>query len=90
MTNLYTVWTVPKGYRVVKFDFLLNVQAVYFISYKLVCDCGNRQCRHGKIVNKFAIANRTNKGFFYCYDEDRWELPVTDAYQRARKMRTTA
>lgn len=90
MTDLYTVWTVAGGYRVVKFDFLLNVQAVYYIK-GASCECFQAYgCRHRKIVNIFAVTNRTNKGYFYCYDEDTWELPVTEAFKRARKTLKSA
>lgn len=92
MSDLYTVWTKAGVYCVVKFDFLLNVQAVYNLPIhkgRMSCQCFQKDkpsCRHREMVNLFVSYKRINRGYFYCYDKDEWQLPVTEAFKRVQKM----
>jgi hypothetical protein len=75
--------STPDGYRMVKFDDLLNVEAVYNILYRrkrFYCDCPQGMkastCRHRDMINTFCRHKAVNSGKFYCLEEDRWDPPV--------------
>lgn len=84
--DTYTVKTIAGyGYKVIKFDFLLNVERVYHVQgsvkrQRFSCACFRAEralvCRHREMINLFYDQGRINRGWFYCYDEQRWELPI--------------
>jgi len=82
--ELYNCISTPDGYRMCKFDNLLNVERVYFINYrrgKFYCPCEqgrkNPNCRHREMIPVFCSARAVNTGKFYCYEDESWHPPVT-------------
>lgn len=85
--ELYTVRSALGGYRIIKFDFLLNVECVYWIAKGRTCDCFRAKefsCKHRRMLALFLEYERVNKGYFYCYDTEEWQLPLTEQYKRVR------
>ena len=85
--NLYNCYSTPQGHRIVKFDSLLPVEAVYNLSQArdskgkpyLSCDCpaGPRpSCKHRKMLSAFALAGAVNSDRFLCYETQTWHKPV--------------
>jgi hypothetical protein len=78
----YNLKRLPDGWRMVKFDNLFNVEAVYKIRFsrgKFYCDCpatGRPSCRHRDMVPTFIDAKAVDTGRFLCYDTGEWHPPV--------------
>lgn len=75
----YNLKSTLDGYRMVKFDYLFNVEAVYNILYRrgrFYCDCpqGGKAptCRHRDMVPIFNQHKAVNSGKFYCYEDKTW------------------
>jgi hypothetical protein len=75
----YNLISTPDGYRMAKFDDLMNVEAVYNILYKrgrFYCDCPQGMkaptCRHRDMVPIFCRHKAVNSGKFYCFEDDTW------------------
>ncbi|HEY1249105.1 MAG TPA: hypothetical protein VGE97_08970 [Nitrososphaera sp.] len=82
--DLYNCISTPDGYRIVKFNDLMWVESVYYITYKrgrFYCPCEqgrkNPNCRHRDMIPIFNTHKAVNSGKFYCYEEDKWFPPVT-------------
>lgn len=91
MSDQYTVRTQRGGYRVIKFDFLLNVECVYNVRSRN-CDCHQYMrptCKHRRMVDLFLRLERIDRGYFFCYDTDQWFLPLTEKYASKRRARIT-
>jgi hypothetical protein len=79
--TIYSVKSTPQGYRMVKFDADLNVEAVYEMRQTrrtVHCPCfrGNgASCRHREMLQLFLAQKAVNTGKFYDYDGKRW-LPA--------------
>jgi hypothetical protein len=75
---LYNLKSTPDGYRMVKFDDLLNVEAIYNIRYyrkRFYCDCpasNKPNCRHRDMVREFTTHRAVDTGKFFCYDTGDW------------------
>lgn len=83
MATLYAVRSCPTGYRMMKFDDLLNLEVIYNLRHTrqlLYCDCPGFQknygCKHIQIVNLFISHERMDKGWFYDHDNGKWEKPL--------------
>jgi hypothetical protein len=81
----YNLKSTPDGYRMVKFDELLWVEAVYHIQYKrgrFYCDCPQGQkastCRHRDMVRVFNEHRAVNSGKFYCYEYQTWHPAISN------------
>lgn len=79
--ELYTVRSLPNGFRMVKFDDLLNVLAVYELKQRRVvhCECfraNTHTCRHREMLEMFKVKKRVNKGWFYNYTTGKWVAPI--------------
>lgn len=80
-SELYSVRSTPRGYRMVKFDSLLNVQAVYEMrryGLRVGCACfqANKDtCRHRAMVALFVEKKAVDSGRFYDYEQGKW-LPA--------------
>lgn len=91
MRELYGFRTIPKGYRIVKFDEWLEVQpeSIYELTVRrgwVHCPChqGNKEtCRHREMLKLFIQMNRVDKGWFYEYSASKWIAPITT---RRRKL----
>jgi len=75
----YNLKNTPDGYRMAKFDFLFNVDAVYEIQHRrgrLYCDCeqGRKSptCRHRTMVSIFCSRGVVDHYAFYNYDTGEW------------------
>lgn len=81
---VYTVnCELGQYYEVIKFDGMLNVESIYTPhstrSGDISCDCfAGRygKCRHRPIILTFNLEKRTNKRWFYDWDDHRWYMPV--------------
>jgi hypothetical protein len=80
MTTLYNMRRTPDGYRMVKWDQHLNIEAVYNILYRRgrhYCDCpqGGKgpTCRHRDMIPLFNSRKAIDKGIFYCYETGEWD-----------------
>lgn len=69
-------------YTVVKFDALFNVESIYKVEAlkggHMSCPCFQGKfgrCRHRPLTILFDWENRTNKGWFYDWEEKKWYLP---------------
>lgn len=79
MTILYNCYSTPQGHRIVKFDSLLNVEAVYNLDPLGHCDCPastRPSCRHRKMMPIFVKAGAVNSDRFLCYETQTWHKPV--------------
>ncbi len=82
MRDLYGLRITPKGYRMVKFDSLLNPLTIYEMTLNrgwLNCACfaaSKETCRHREMVKLFAQHDRADKGWFYEYDAGVWHKPI--------------
>ena len=81
--TLYNMKSTPDGYRMVKFDDYLNVEAVYEILYRrgrFYCDCPQGQkshtCKHRELITTFTGHRAVNSGKFYCLETANWEPKV--------------
>lgn len=78
----YNLRRMPDGYRMVKFDFLFNVEAVYYIRFsrgRFYCDCPaykNVSCKHRDMVPIFLDHKAVDSGKFLCYDTGEWHPMV--------------
>lgn len=83
MREFYGLRTTPQGYRICKFDDLLNVLTVYELTQRrgwISCPCfqgGKSTCRHREMVSIFMQCNRIDKGWFYEYNTGQWLKPLT-------------
>lgn len=83
-SSVYTVDTAAyKQYSVVKFDGLLNVENIYTVtmlsSGLISCPCFQGKfgrCRHRPILLEFETERRTDKRWFYDWDEHKWYMPI--------------
>jgi hypothetical protein len=81
MPSLYNCRTIPTGYRMVKFDEHLNVEATYDMRLwhgHIGCSCfqaSRPTCRHRDMAERFIAAGAINTGRFWNYDEQQW-LPA--------------
>ena len=83
-STIYTVKRVLKNYTVIKFDGFLHMDRAWPVEAlsggTLACNCWSgkfkNNCRHRPLVILFDMEQRTNKGWFYDYDRQRWYLPV--------------
>jgi hypothetical protein len=79
----YNLRRMPDGYRMVKFDDLYNVEAVYNIRFyrgRFYCDCpaSNRpDCKHRQMIPIFSTHRATDTGRFFCYDTGEWISALT-------------
>ena len=80
LTSVYNLKKTPDGYRMVKFDEWLNVEAVYEIQYRrgrFYCDCPQGQkaptCKHRDMIPVFCSKKAVDKGKFYCADTGEWD-----------------
>jgi hypothetical protein len=77
--NLYNCYSTPTGHRIVKFDSLLNVEAVYNLDPLGHCDCPastRPSCKHRKMMPIFVKAGAVNSDRFLCYETQTWHKPV--------------
>jgi hypothetical protein len=81
--TLYNLKSTPDGYRMVKFDSYLNVEAVYEILYRrgrFYCDCPqgakSSTCKHRDMISMFTGHKAVNSGKFYCQETGAWEPKV--------------
>jgi hypothetical protein len=80
--SVYNLKRTPGGYRMVKFDFLLNVQEVYNIRYsrgRLHCECfaaNKPTCRHRDMIPLFVTKRAVDSLKFYCYETQQWWQPI--------------
>ena len=78
----YNLKRTPEGYRMVKFDSLYNVEAVYYIRSsrgKFYCDCPaykHETCKHRSMIPLFIENNGVDTGKFLCFDTGEWFPPV--------------
>lgn len=86
--TVYSIRTEVGGYRVVKFDFLLNVEKIYHIrgsiTNRMSCDCPQSRspsCKHRIMVLLFNSVKRIDTGWFYDWDSRRWSGPVSDEWK---------
>ena len=90
MPDLYGLRTTPQGYRIVKFDDLLNVLTTYELTQKrgyVSCQCfqaSKETCRHRTMVRIFDHLNRADKGWFYEYDTGKWHKPIAMTIRRGK------
>jgi hypothetical protein len=82
---MYNLKSTPDGYRMVKFDQDINVEAVYEITYRrgrFYCDCpqGGKSptCRHRDMIPVFTSHKAVNTGKFYDYENDKWLPPINN------------
>lgn len=80
--SLYTCRETRAGYRVVKFDSDVNVEAVYELERHpkyISCTCfrsDKETCRHRQMLEVFRASGAVDKGRFYDYDLARWRRPL--------------
>lgn len=80
--SLYVCRRVRTGYRVVKFDYDVNVMAVYEIEarrgyYNCPCPASRTfTCRHREMVEIFEDAGAVDRGRFYEYETGQWRRPL--------------
>ena len=79
MAILYNMRSTPDGYRMVKWDEWLNIEAIYNITYnrgRHYCDCPQGQkhstCKHRDLIPVFAGHKAINSGKFYCQETEEW------------------
>ena len=78
----YNLKRMPNGYRMVKFDNLFNVEAVYNVRFSrghFYCDCPaskHTSCKHREMVHVFLDHKRVDSGWFLRYDTGEWHRPV--------------
>lgn len=76
--TLYSARTIPTGFRMVKWDDDLNVEAIYDMkqtSRATHCSCfqsNKPSCRHREMLKVFQAKKAVNKGRFYDFDHKRW------------------
>lgn len=81
-TELYAIRETANGLRMVKFDELFNILAVYQLEhrrYGLSCECfasNKSTCRHRDMATLFIEKKRVGKGWFYDYGNSRWVTPI--------------
>lgn len=97
-TFVYSIRTIPTGWRIVKFDNLLNVSAIYYITGNLwgtkYCSCWRKygpnntvHCKHKAMLLEFWRVRNIDNGWFYDYENSKWHPPVSDRYKEIRKRR---
>lgn len=79
--ELYNLKTMPGGYRMVKFDKHLEIEAVYEIQHRrgrFYCECPqgakSSTCKHREMIPIFARKRAVNTGRFYCHDTGEWTI----------------
>lgn len=78
----YNLRRTDDGYRMVKFDSLFNVEAIYNLRAfrgKFLCDCPAykyEMCKHREMIPVFIASNKVNTGEFLCFDTGEWHPPV--------------
>lgn len=77
--SIYSIRTIPVGYRVAKFDDALNFETSYDMpklhNGVVMCSCpaANRHtCRHRDMLEIFKDEKHIGDGWFYDYDNDQW------------------
>ena len=79
--SYYNLRKTSSGHRMVKFDDLLNVEAIYNIAFvhghhNCECFAANRaSCRHRDMIPAFYAHKAVDNGKFYCYETGEW-LPA--------------
>lgn len=78
--EIYNVKTIPKGYRIVKYDHLLNIERTYEIhrnargDLKCFCAAGEKPtCRHRDMLFIFLRRDKVNTHWFLNYTTGLWE-----------------
>jgi len=81
----YNLKNTPDGYRMVKFDRYLNIEAIYQITYRRgrhYCDCPQGQksstCKHRDMIPVFAQHKAIDSGKFYCAETKTWEPRIVE------------
>lgn len=81
--EVYTVKRVLYTYTVIKFDSLFNMESLYVLKAlrngNISCPCFQGKfgrCRHRPLTIMFDTEGRTNKGWFYDWEEKKWYLPI--------------
>lgn len=100
----YNVKRMPDGYRMVKFDNLYNVEAVYNIRFsrgRFYCDCpasNNASCKHRDMIPVFIDYKAVDSGKFLCYETGEWhpaiegipdDLPLQEPGRSRKLLRPT-
>ena len=89
LTSLYNCRTIPHGYRMVKFDQLLNVESTYdmpLFNGHIGCSCfqaSRPTCRHRDMIERFITAQAIDTGRFYDYDGQQWLPALTHEYDKS-------
>lgn len=79
--SAYNLRRLKSGYRLVKFDELLNPTNIYVMTVRgnhvdrRDCFQAHTYCRHRQMMEKFLAANAADTGRFYDFDNNRW-LPA--------------
>lgn len=91
--SLYSMRSTHSGYRIVKFDDLLNVEAVYemqAIEGETACSCFQAKrptCRHRKMFEVFYLNGKIDTGWFLDYDNQEWIAPLAlEPQERIRRI----
>lgn len=81
--TLYNLRRTGPGYTMVKWDNLLNIEAIYELSPldggRLACNCpaGPRPtCKHRKMVPLFIAHHAVDTQRFYDYEHQFWQEPI--------------
>lgn len=76
--------TTPYLYEVLKVDEDFDPEGHYLIAVDprggpgLTCTCpaGHKWCRHKKMFTEFKKRDILSKGWFHCFDGDKWKEPI--------------
>lgn len=79
---LYSMRQIGRAYRMVKWDDLFNVEAIYTLMPRgnhFACECFQAKrytCKHREMLPVFLEAEAVNTGRFYDYEERRWHAAI--------------